>query len=106
MIFLMGLFSIYTGLIYNDLFSQTMTLMQSAYSFKPETDPMSNITKWIGEKGDSTYGFGLDPSWHGAENSLIFTNSYKMKMAVIFGVVHVRLATFLFSQSLSNKTLI
>ena len=90
MIFLMGLFSVYTGLVYNDVFSQAMTLMHSAYTFKPETDSISNTTKWIGEKDEgSTYGFGVDPAWHGAENSLIFTNSYKMKMAVIFGVIHV-----------------
>jgi V-type H+-transporting ATPase subunit a len=90
MILLMGLFSIFTGLIYNDIFSQTMTFMNSAYTFEAEKDHASNITRWVGVKaGDGIYGFGIDPSWHGAENYLIFTNSYKMKMAVIFGVVHV-----------------
>lgn len=90
MILLMGIFSIYTGLIYNDIFSQTMTLMRSAYTFVKETDHQNNSTRYIGERAaGGVYGFGIDPAWHGAENYLIFTNSYKMKMAVIFGVVHM-----------------
>lgn len=82
---LMGLFSMYTGLIYNDIFSQTMTLMSSEYTFVH----INNTDRLIGVKSSSSYGFGVDPAWHGTENALIFSNSYKMKMSIIMGVVHM-----------------
>ncbi|XJO75166.1 hypothetical protein BDV3_005885 [Batrachochytrium dendrobatidis] len=83
-ILLMGLFSIFTGLVYNDIFSQGMTLFTSRYHFNYQ----NSTGRWIGES-HSTYGFGIDPAWHGAENSLVFSNSYKMKMAIILGVIHM-----------------
>jgi V-type H+-transporting ATPase subunit a len=55
-ILLMSVFSMFTGLVYNDAFSQAMTLMKSRYTFE-----FNNATsRWIGEK-TLTYGFGLDP---------------------------------------------
>ncbi|KAJ3007269.1 H(+)-transporting V0 sector ATPase subunit a [Thoreauomyces humboldtii] len=81
-ILLMGLFSIYTGLIYNDIFSKAMNLFGSGWIFHQHGD------KWYGEK-QWTYVFGVDPAWHGSDNSLLFSNSYKMKMAIIFGVMHM-----------------
>lgn len=76
----MGAFSIYTGLVYNDIFSRSMHLWETGWNF--------NGTKQATPTGH-VYPFGLDPSWHGAENGLVFTNSYKMKMSIILGVIHV-----------------
>ncbi|KAI0315651.1 ATPase V0/A0 complex subunit [Amylostereum chailletii] len=86
-ILLMGAFSIYTGFVYNDIFSKTLHIFSSGWSW-PEN---ANGTMAATFNGD-VYPFGLDPGWHGATNSLIFTNSYKMKMSVVLGVIHMTFA--------------
>ncbi|KAF8162789.1 V-type ATPase, V0 complex, 116kDa subunit family [Crassisporium funariophilum] len=85
-ILLMGLFSMYTGLMYNDIFSKSLHLWQSGWTF-----PDANGTV-VGVATDHRYPFGLDPAWHGAENGLVFTNSYKMKMSIVLGVIHMTFA--------------
>ena len=80
-ILLMGAFAIYTGLIYNDIFSKTLHLFHSGWDFP--------VNGTVGAFNGYIYPFGLDPGWHGASNTLIFTNSYKMKMSIVIGVIHV-----------------
>ena len=77
----MGAFATYTGFIYNDIFSKSLHLFHSGWDFS------TNGT--VGTFNGHTYLFGLDPGWHGASNALIFTNSYKMKMSIVIGVIHV-----------------
>ncbi|KAJ8971707.1 hypothetical protein NQ317_006009 [Molorchus minor] len=93
-ILLMGLFSFYTGLIYNDIFSKSINIFQTRWyvnttSFNPdeEVDEIEFIPKanFIGEP----YYFGIDPVWQPASNKIIFLNSYKMKLSIIFGVLHM-----------------
>ncbi|KAJ7784545.1 V-type ATPase, V0 complex, 116kDa subunit family [Mycena metata] len=87
-ILLMGLFSVYTGLIYNDIFSKSLHLWHSGWDFPP----FGNNTRITATSNGHTYPFGLDPGWHGADNGLVFINSYKMKMSVVLGVIHMTFA--------------
>ncbi|ETN63910.1 vacuolar proton translocating ATPase 116 kDa subunit a 1 [Anopheles darlingi] len=38
---------------------------------------------------ETVYWYGLDPLWMLATNKIIFLNSFKMKLSIIFGVVHM-----------------
>ncbi|KAJ8093497.1 H(+)-transporting V0 sector ATPase subunit a [Marasmius tenuissimus] len=85
-ILLMGAFSIYSGFLYNDIFSKTLTLGRSGWNFREQGD------KLIGEPNGHVYSFGMDHGWFGADNRLVFLNSYKMKMSVVLGVIHMTFA--------------
>ncbi|KAI0136952.1 V-type ATPase, V0 complex, 116kDa subunit family [Xylariales sp. AK1849] len=86
---IMSIFSLYTGLIYNDVFSMTFTFFDSQWKWQvPEGWKEGDVL--TGELVSSyRYPFGLDWRWHGAENDLLFSNSYKMKMSIILGWSHM-----------------
>jgi V-type H+-transporting ATPase subunit a len=82
---MMGAFSIYTGLIYNDIFSKPLSLFKSGWEW-PET---FEVGQMITAKKVGVYPLGMDYAWHAADNALLFSNSYKMKMSVVLGFFHV-----------------
>ncbi|XP_036616122.1 V-type proton ATPase 116 kDa subunit a [Trichosurus vulpecula] len=102
LILLMGFFSIYTGFIYNDCFSKALNIFGSSWSVRPmftngtwnshlvETNPILQLDPAVpGVFSGNPYPFGIDPVWNMASNKLTFLNSYKMKMSVILGIVHM-----------------
>merc|ERR1712050_259811 len=98
MILSMGIFATYAGFMYNDFFSISLRLFTSAYEplphaegeperFAPRFDVQGDGCPLEG--GHGPYIFGLDPAWGGADNELIYVNSLKMKLSVLFGVLQM-----------------
>uniref|UniRef100_A0A7E4W0V1 V-type proton ATPase subunit a n=1 Tax=Panagrellus redivivus TaxID=6233 RepID=A0A7E4W0V1_PANRE len=96
-IFLMGCFSIYTGIIYNDAFSKSFNLFGSAWSNSINEKTLHDLISSGGEKiltlepnvsyDGSPYPIGVDPIWNLADtNKLNFLNSMKMKASVLIGI--------------------
>lgn len=85
----MAVFSVFTGLIYNDVFSKSMTLFPSQWEWDPPENYVEGTQISAKLKGDYRYPFGLDWMWHGTDNDLLFSNSYKMKMSIILGWAHM-----------------
>ena len=99
MIVLMGFFSVFCGLLYNDFMSIPLQLFGgSCYNFLGNSsnhlknDHPDNV---FSLKPDCIYPVGVDWMWYQASNGLVFFNSMKMKIAVIFGVVQMCLGIFL-----------
>ncbi|ONH91014.1 hypothetical protein PRUPE_8G088600 [Prunus persica] len=93
-ILLMAIFSIYTGLIYNEFFSVPFELFgSSAYACRDLSCRDATTAGLI--KVRPTYPFGLDPVWHGSRSELPFLNSLKMKMSILLGVVQMNLGIIL-----------
>jgi len=88
---MMGLFSMYTGLIYCDAFSKELSLFPSMWKWEfPEGyEPGKGIMVAATRVKGYTYPFGVDWRWHDTENDLLFSNSYKMKLSIILGWAHV-----------------
>lgn len=100
LILLMGLFSIYTGLMYNDVFAKSLNIFGTSWTMFPHntsqihliTDVQLNpMDRYLG----TPYLFGVDPIWQLSKNKILFLNSYKMKLSVILGVLQMLFGIFL-----------
>lgn len=100
MITMMGFFAVYAGLIYNDCFSLGLNLFGSRWEFYGQeygSVEEGTIATQKGNYGaaETVYPFGLDPIWHVTSNELLFFNSFKMKLSVIFGIIQMFMGTCL-----------
>lgn len=81
LLLIMGIFAVFAGLIYNEFFSLPWNLFGSCYS-------RNENGEIIAEK-DCVYPIGIDPKWYISTNELTYVNSFKMKLAVIVGVIQM-----------------
>lgn len=108
LIFLMALFSIFQGFLYNEFFSLPMNFRSV---WQPHSWQNVNTSIWTVDfsipgfpvsnpdvanpVNPPMYVFGVDPIWKGSSNELLYYNSVKMKMSVIIGVIQMSLGIFL-----------
>lgn len=94
MVVSLGFFAIYAGFMYNDFFSVGLQLFDSRWkevgggNYEPDYDVKNS-------GGRGPYPFGLDWAWHGSNNELLYVNSLKMKLSVLFGVLQMTVGVFL-----------
>ena len=85
---LMGFYSFFCGLIYNDFMAIPLSFFSSCY--------INDKNKKIAyKKKNCIYPIGIDPKWYSASNDLSFMNSFKMKLSVIIGVIQMTLGIIL-----------
>lgn len=93
MLLLMGLFSIFTGFIYNEFFSVPLDLFGSRWKFTEASTMACGIDNCEVPEAVKNplkpYPLGFDPVWKGADNGLLFFNSYKMKLSIVLGVTQM-----------------
>lgn len=112
MLCMMGFFATYAGFIYNDMFSVGLNLFGSRW-IEDEAQTKGGEGNVINfksaydiknEGGPGPYPLGIDPAWHGSFNELVFMNSLKMKISVIFGVAQMIVGLSLrFSNAMYEK---
>ena len=85
---LMGFFSFFCGVIYNDFMAIPLSFFSSCYV----NDKNQKIAY---KKKNCVYPIGIDPKWYSASNDLSFLNSFKMKLSVIVGVIQMTLGIIL-----------
>ena len=116
----MSVFSLFTGLIYNEAFSIPMSLFGRGRWACPTNPALTSPSHMRYDRSTcpaafsdglaptgGTYGLGVDPAWHGARTELQFLNSVKMKASIVIGVVQMNagIALSLLNQRASRDRL-
>lgn len=89
-ILLMGIFSIYTGFIYNEFFAVPLDIFGSRWKYTSESIMACGIDNCANPRSVlpplEPYPLGFDPAWKASKTGLLFFNSYKMKLSIVLGV--------------------
>lgn len=90
LLLLMGFFSFFCGLMYNDFTSIPLKMFgDSCY------DAQNGVKTATYKGNDCIYPVGVDPVWYLSKNELSYMNSLKMKLSVILGVGQMALGVFM-----------
>ena len=93
---LCSIFGIFCGFMYNEFFSIPLNLFGTCYTSKKNGELILSKEHRINAPDKKcVYPVGLDPSWIGTVNELTYTNSLKMKLSIIVGVLHMMLGIFI-----------
>ncbi|KAA8494681.1 V-type proton ATPase subunit a2 [Porphyridium purpureum] len=89
-ILLMGIFSIFTGAIYNEFFAIPLDIFGSRWKYTSLSTMACGIDNCAHPAAVlpplKPYPFGFDPIWKSSQTALLFFNSYKMKLSIVLGV--------------------
>lgn len=77
----MSMFAMYCGFIYNDFLSIPIPLFSSCYT--------EHNDEYIKKDAECNYPAGFDYTWNISGNKITFVNSFKMKISIIIGVIHM-----------------
>jgi len=83
LILMMAICATYCGALYNEMFAVPLDIFGSRWQYYGD----DQFATWTNPS--IAYPFGVDPAWKGAKNELLFYNSLKMKLSIVFGVVHM-----------------
>lgn len=93
---MMGFFSMYQGLIYNEFFAVPNDWFGTCFNLN-SYDATADDPRIDYKNGnpDCVYAFGMDPTWTLSSNYLTFTNNIKEKLSVIIAYFHLNFGIFL-----------
>eukprot|EP00184_Porphyridium_aerugineum_P002606 CAMPEP_0184708084 /NCGR_PEP_ID=MMETSP0313-20130426/37594_1 /TAXON_ID=2792 /ORGANISM="Porphyridium aerugineum, Strain SAG 1380-2" /LENGTH=966 /DNA_ID=CAMNT_0027169665 /DNA_START=52 /DNA_END=2952 /DNA_ORIENTATION=+ len=102
-IFLMGLFSIYTGFIYNEIFAIPVDIFGTRWQYTAASEMACGIDNCANPAAVlpplRPYPFGFDPIWKPSQTGLLFFNSYKMKLSIVLGVSQMTLGLLMSAEN-------
>jgi len=93
-VLMMGIFSTYCGIIYNDAFSKSFNFFGSTWKAESYDIPQKEGVS-VGLDPNKTdvfngpYFYGVDPIWQLTVNKILWSNSFKMKASIVFGIAQM-----------------